>query len=464
MPRWNLGWILGISAVVLLGYTVSLSAPPRERDRDYELVRLVVDVLEEVDHKYVRPLDPEAKRKLVEDMLNGGLERLDPHSTFINSHEYKRFTLSNRGKFGGIGIQILPERDNRRSLVVSSPIVDTPAYDAGVLAGDVILKIDGKATESMRLSEAIDMIQGEPGSKIVLSVLHLGEKEPVELEMKRAEIRVQSVLGDQRRQDNLTEWDYFIDKSAKIAYVRVSAFNETTGDELRKVLTDLKKDGVHGLILDLRNNPGGLLRTAVDVSRMFVKEGRIVSTKGRNQQEEAYDARRDQLVLGDEDPLMAVLVNSLSASASEIVAAALQDHKRAVIIGERTYGKGSVQNIIEMENSTSALKLTTASYWRPSGKNIHRFPDSKDNDEWGVRPNPSFEITLDDQERLAYFDHRRERDVVPGKKPPRARAANDTNKPKTPYVDRILDKAMDYMRGQLQKKAAMSVSGLPLAS
>src|SRR5437868_4816429 len=154
MPRWNLAWLLGICSLALLGYAVSHSAPPRERDQDYELVRLVVDVLDEVDHKYVRPLDHDAKRKLVEDMVNGGLERLDPHSNFISAREYKRFTINSRGKFGGVGIQLLPDQQSNGLLTVASPMIDTPAYAAGILAGDLIMKIDGKSTENMRMAEA----------------------------------------------------------------------------------------------------------------------------------------------------------------------------------------------------------------------------------------------------------------------------------------------------------------------
>lgn len=472
MPRSNLGWILGISAAVLLGYTVSHSAPPAGRDKDYELVRLLVDVLEEVDHKYVRPLDADMKRKLVEEMVNGGLERLDPHSTYINSQEYRRFTLNNKGKFGGVGIQIsndrvpIPgERKEGRYLWIMSPMVDTPAYDAGVLPGDVITKIDGKSTENMRVSEAIDLIQGEPGSSIVLTVMHKGSKTPVDLEMKRAEIHVQSVLGDRRQKDNPAAWDYIVDTKDKIGYVRIIQFNETTTADVRNVLESLKKQGTRGLILDLRTNPGGLLRSAVDVSRMFLKEGRIVSTKGRNQQEETYDAKPETTILSAEECPMVVLVDDLSASASEIVAAALQDHKRAVIIGERSYGKGSVQNIIEMEKNTSALKLTTASYWRPSGKNIHRYPDSKEQDDWGVRPDKGFEVTLKDDERQNYHKYRLQRDVVPGKKPPTITgdAKEDDKSDKSmdkakPFVDRPMEKALAYLREELQKRSGKSVT------
>jgi carboxyl-terminal processing protease len=454
MPRWNLAWLLGISAVVLLGYAVSHSAPLREKDRDYELVRLVVDVLDEVDHKYVKSLDADAKRKLVEDMINGGLYRLDPHSSFINAKEFKRFTLNNKGKFGGVGIQIRPDRDNGGLLTVASPMIDTPAYEAGVLAGDVILKIDGKPTESMSVTDAVDLITGDPGTKIVLTVLHEGSKEPIDLAMTRAEIHVPSILGDVRKPENPREWDFMIDKANKIAYIRLISFSENTAVDLRAALEQLKKDGVHGLVLDLRTNPGGLLRSAVEICRMFLKEGRIVSTRNRQHEEEVYEAKGEGLVFQPAESYpVAILINRLSASASEIVAAALQDHKRAVIVGERSYGKGSVQNLIDMEQHTSALKLTTASYWRPSGKNIHRFPDSQDSDEWGVQPNPGFEVKLKDDERRAYYESRRERDVIHGKL-----SADPAAKPKEakPFVDRTLEKALEYLRGEIAQRGLAS--------
>jgi carboxyl-terminal processing protease len=457
MPRWNLAWLLGICSVALLGYAVSHSAPPRERDQDYELVRLVVDVLDEVDHKYVRPLDHEAKRKLVEDMVNGGLERLDPHSSFINPKDYKRFTIHSKGKFGGVGIQLQPDFSGG-PLTVASPMVDTPAYEAGILAGDVIVKIDGKSTENMRQSEAIDLITGEPGKKVVLSILHEGDEEPTDIELTRAEIEVPSVLGDTRKPGQAREWEYMIDPENRIAYVRVVNFGENTATELRGVLEQLHKEGARGLILDLRANPGGLLRSAVDICRMFLSEGRIVSTKGRNQQEEVYDAKPGSAIWQPaKDYPVAVLINRLSASASEIVAAALQDHGRAVIVGERSYGKGSVQNIIEMEGHTSALKLTTASYWRPSGKNIHRFPDMKDTAEWGIKPDPGFEVKLTTAERLDYYKWRRDRDVVHGKetaRPTKPKNAKETDKDKKPFVDRTLNRALDYLRAEIKKSVA----------
>ena len=322
MSRWNLAWLLGIPAVALLGLTVSYSAPPREKDKDYEMVRLLVDVLDEVDRNYVRELDPEAKRKLVEDMINGGLDHLDPHSSFINPKEYKHFNTQSKGKFGGVGIQIGADRQTGQ-LTVISPMVGTPAYEAGILAGDIIPKIDGKSTENMRLSEAVDMIQGDQGQKITLTVLHEGSKEPVDLDMERDIIDVQTVLGDRRKADNPEEWDFFVDKDNKIGYIRLIAFNENTTPDLKKALRTTQEGRRKGLVLDLRNNPGGLLSSAVEVSNLFLTEGRIVSTKGRNHKEQVYDARPDgALMTPAKDFPLAILVNKFSASASEIVSAA----------------------------------------------------------------------------------------------------------------------------------------------
>ena len=209
----------------------------------------------------------------------------------------------------------------------------------------------------------------------------------------------------------------------------------------------------------MRTNPGGLLRSAVEVSRLFLTEGRIVSTRGREKEEEAYDADgKSALLIPAKDYPVAVLINKYSASASEIVAAALQDHERAVIVGERSYGKGSVQNIIKMEGGKSALKLTTASYWRPSGKNIHRFFDSKEADDWGVKPNPGFEVSMKADERFAYLQYRRNRDVIRGREGDKLVSLGKTDVPKSepdkekkPFEDRVLKKALDYVHGEIKK-------------
>jgi carboxyl-terminal processing protease len=456
MPRWNLAWLVGIAGVACLGLAISQSAPSPAKETDYELVRLVVDVLGQVDQRYVRELDADAKRKLVEDMINGGLERLDPHSQFINERRYQEFKKESSGHFGGVGIRLVADRQTGL-LMVESPLPGTPAYEAGVLAGDLIIKIDGKSADTMHMDEAVAMIQGPPGKKITLTVVHEGAKKPVDIAMERAEIKVQSVMGDLRKKDDPENWDYFIDKKEKIAYVRLSGFTETAADELRKVVQQLQAEGVRGLILDLRMNPGGLLSQAVEVSDLFLENGRIVSTRGRNEEERVYDARPEgTLLLPAEQYPMAVLINKYSASASEIVAAALQDHGRAVIIGERSFGKGSVQNVLKMEGGKSALKLTTASYWRPSGKNIHRFPDSKDTDEWGVKPDKGFDVKMTDEDRLTYMLWRRDRDVVQGKPgakvPPHPKTAK--SKKAEEFRDRVLEKAVEHLRKEVRKVEA----------
>ncbi|MCI0459554.1 MAG: S41 family peptidase [Gemmataceae bacterium] len=479
MSRWNLSWLLGITAVALVGLSLLSNAPASSStlQSKHENLRLLVDVLEEVQNKYVKDLDKAKMRELVENMVNGGLERLDPHSSYINAEEFRQFQRQSKGKFGGVGIKIGVDRVGQ--LFVESPMVGTPAYEAGIMAGDIIVKIDGKSTENMSLKKAVEMIQGEPGQKVVLSVVHEGGKKPEDIPIVRAEIRVESVLGDQRHPKDIKKWDFTIDPVNKIAYVRVTAFTETTTEELGRVIDQLKKDGIQGLILDLRNNPGGLLRSAVEVSSLFLPEGkRVVSTKGRNQKEEEYDARRERNAPASVSYPIAILLNRYSASASEIVAAALQDHLRAVVIGERSYGKGSVQHIIPMENGSSALKLTTASYWRPNGKNIHRFPDSKDEDDWGVKPNDGFEVKLKDEERIDYYKWRRERDVIrrPGAPAPKPEKVEKDEKEekvdgkkKEPFKDRVMEKALEYLRSKVRKTGAQlpqenrSAEGVPVA-
>jgi carboxyl-terminal processing protease len=463
MPRRNLAWLLGVVSLTLLGAAVLYSAPTREKDKDYEMVRLMVDTLHEVRERYVTPVDEEREKKLVADMIKGGLERLDPHSTYIDPEEYKQFTKTSKGKFGGIGVHVGADPQTRNQLTVISPMPGTPAYKAGVLAGDVVLKIDGKATEQMRLNEAVDMIQGNPGQKITLTVRHEGAAEPIELTMAREEIHVPSVLGDVRRADDPMQWDYMLDKANKIGYIRLTNFGETTAAETRQAVEQLEKEGVRGLIIDLRNNPGGLLQSAVEICDLFLEKGAIVSTRGRNHEEKTWEAKPEgTLLLPANKHPMAVLVNRFSASASEIVSACLQDHQRATVVGERSYGKGSVQNIIMMEHSTSALKLTTASYWRPSGKNIHRFPDRKDfeaahidPDEWGVKPDEGFEVPMKDTERYEYLVYRSDHDIVrEGKKEEKKEPVKSEKEKKPPFVDRVLQKAIERVKGQIEKAAA----------
>ena len=258
--------------------------------------------------------------------------------------------------------------------------------------------------------------------------------------MTRAIIEVPSVMGDRRKPND--EWDFMLDKDKKIGYIRITNFIQNTTEHVKDALDELKKDGMKGLILDLRDDPGGLLSAAVEISDLFVEDGKIVSTRGRNTAEKTYEAHKDGTYTGFP---MVVLVNHNSASASEILAACLQDHDRAVVVGERSFGKGSVQNILDLEDGNSVLKLTVATYWRPSGKNIHRFKNAKDTDEWGVSPSPGLEVKLSREEYHDWFLARRDRDFLSSRNKPKA------EKPKADEKDE--DKA-DKKDQALRRQAA----------
>jgi carboxyl-terminal processing protease len=446
MSRWNLAWLVSVPMIVLLGFTLSYSAPSRDRDKDYQMVRLIVDVLAEIDQHYVRDLDDKAKSKLIEDMINGGLEKLDPYSSYFNAEEFRQFENQSEGNFGGVGIQLGVD-PKTATLMVISPMVGTPAYEAGILAGDLIIKVDDKTTEGFRITDAVRLIQGEPGTPVTLTVLHEGSREPAAYTMKRARIEIQTVLGYKRTEEDPKDWEWFADKEAGIGYVRLVQFNEHTAADLRKAVERLQKEGAKALVIDLRDNPGGLLTSAIEVSDMFLTEGKIVSTRDRNGRGRVWEAKSgDTLFEPANAHPVAVLINKNSASASEIVAAALQDNKRAVIVGERSFGKGSVQKIIKLNHTDppTALKLTTDTYWRPSGTNIHRHPDSKETDEWGVKPNAGFEVKLKDDERLEYLKYRRTRDIIRRKDQPKP-----DGKEEKPFHDRVLDKAVEELKKQI---------------
>jgi carboxyl-terminal processing protease len=404
------------------------------KDEDFELFRALADTLDQIERNYVQPI---SRRELMEAAIAGMLGKLDPHSSYIPPEDISNFRTSVESQFAGIGIQL--GVDNGRLRIVS-PLYGTPAYRAGLRAGDRIVSIDGKAAEEMKLDDAVRALKGEPGSSVTVAVLRPGSPEPITRKLTREVVHVETVLGDRRGSDD--RWDYLLDHERGIGYIRVSSFSRDTARDLRQALDRLTHDKLRGLVLDLRFNPGGLLSSAIEVADLFVSEGRIVSTRGRNVPEHVWDAEREGTYEGFP---MVVLVNRFSASASEIVAACLQDHKRALIVGERTWGKGSVQNVIELEEGKSALKLTTSSYQRPNGKNIHRFPDAKDEDDWGVRPDQGFEIRLSDREMAALFDDRQRRDVLAG-------AAQDAPGPSAeaprngrPYVDKQLAKAVEHL-------------------
>jgi carboxyl-terminal processing protease len=426
MPRRNLYAITMVTAVSLLSWQALHGARPK--DEMSEMYGLFVDAVEQVETNYVRPVN---RRELLESALKGMLQNLDPHSQFITESEWKSFRKQIEGRYGGIGIQVEVDPETERLRVVA-PMVGTPAYQAGVLSGDVILEIDGQSTDGMTPDRAVEVLTGRVGTEVAIKVKHEGDNKLDTLSMHRAIIDVPSVLGDRRKPDDT--WDYMLDPEKKIGYIRISSFIQNTTEELKHALSGLKEQGMKALVLDLRDNPGGLLSAAVEVSDLFVESGTIVSTKGRNTPTKTYEAQKDALYTAFP---MVVLVNGGSASAAEIVSACLQDHKRAKIVGQRSFGKGSVQNILELEDGNSVLKLTVATYQRPSGKNIHRFKNAKDSDEWGVSPDPGLEVKLTPDQYFSYARGRRQCDLVSNRRarPKAAEPPKAEEKGKEPSKD-----------------------------
>jgi carboxyl-terminal processing protease len=415
--------------------TAACATPARAAQGDdyYELMKVFIDSFEQIERNYVKDID---RRELMEAALHGMMEKLDPYSNYISPDDLSRFNAQVEQEFGGIGIQVSIDPKTRR-LTVLTPLPGTPAYRAGMRAGDQIIEIEGKSTEGFSLEDAVKLLKGKAGDAVAIGVLHNGATQVEHLTVTRELIHVSTVLGDTYGTGD--KWNFMLDAEKKVGYVRLTAFSRNTTQELRDALTTLKTAGMKALVLDLRFNPGGLLSSATEISDLFIEEGKIVSTKGRNTDERVWNAKKPDTFSGFP---MVILVNRYSASASEIVSACLQDHKRALIVGERTWGKGSVQNVIELEGGKSALKLTTASYHRPSGKNIHRFPGAKDTDEWGVMPDDSYTVDFSIEELQQYSEYRRNRDVLSSEGPP-----------KSEFVDRQLNKGLEYLTAQLAAEA-----------
>lgn len=350
----------GSTLAILIALTSSLSlvsvAEPRTAGKSsrltdtYNGLVLFGDVFEQVRQNYVEEVED---KKLIEYALNGMLTNLDPHSSYMSSEETRSMSIQNRGEFGGLGIEVTMENG---VVKVVSPIDDTPASRAGVQAGDLIVEIDGKQVMGMTLNEAVEKMRGRVGSDILLTIVRSGAPEPLRIKLTRDTIQIRSVRS---RVEN-----------GNVGYIRMSAFNSQTYPGLKKAFADIDKEAgnkLAGYVLDLRNNPGGLLDQAILVSDAFLDKGEIVSTRGRNRE----DMRRDIASSGDlaKGLPVVVLINGGSASASEIVAGALQDHKRAIVMGTQSFGKGSVQTLLDVPGGGS-IKLTTARYYTPSGRSI----------------------------------------------------------------------------------------------
>ncbi len=318
----------------------------------YRQLNLFGDVFDRVRSDYVEKPDDS---KLVESAISGMLAGLDPHSSYMDAKSFKDMQVQTRGEFGGLGIEVTMEDG---LIKVVSPIDDTPASKAGILANDIITNLDDEAVQGLTLNQAVEKMRGPVNTKIRLKIMRKGQDKPIDVTLTRDNIRVRAVRAHVEADD--------------IAYIRITSFNEQTTEGLKREMANLQQQigesKIKGYIIDLRNNPGGLLEEAVSVSDAFLDRGEIVSTRGRNAEEtQRRTAKPGDLAKGK--PVI-VLINGGSASASEIVAGALQDHKRATLVGTRSFGKGSVQTIIPLGSGNGALRLTTARYFTPSGKSI----------------------------------------------------------------------------------------------
>ena len=412
---------VGLSLNLIWGAHLYLSSvQAADKNAAYENLELFARVLEKVRDDYVDG-DKASYQELIYGALKGMLNTLDPHSEFMEPVKFDELKKDTEGAFGGVGI-VIGMRDN--SLTVISPMEDTPAFRAGIMAGDRITKIEGKTTEKFTLPNAVEKLRGEPGTTVTITVYRPSSGQAKEYKLKRANIKVDTVKDiNGKREFPLSE--------GRIGYVRVTQFNEPTSRDLDQALQKLDKEGMRGLILDLRNNPGGLLDQAVQVSEKFLpKDQLVVSTEGRMApRKQEYRASRNGKYVGIP---MAVLVNGGSASASEIVAGCLQDVKpqRAIIIGEQTFGKGSVQSILPLADG-SALRLTTAKYYTPSHRVIH---------ERGIKPDIEIPVTQEEEEALIW------------KRTPGGMESLDTlDEKRREFVRNVrdvqLDRAMDLLKG-----------------
>jgi carboxyl-terminal processing protease len=346
----TLGMLMGI--MLALGVGVHAERETNNADRNLPLqdIRALSEVFGKIKENYVEPV---SDKTLIDNAIRGMLAGLDPHSTYLDKEAFQELRVGTTGEFGGLGIVVGMEDG---FVKVISPIDDTPAQRAGIKSGDLIIRLDNKPVKGMTLDDAVKMMRGKPGTSIQLLVVREGQQKPLTFNVMRDKIRVQSVKSRMLEPG--------------LGYIRISQFQERTSADMRKAITKLKKENkgkLDGLILDLRNNPGGLLDAAVDVSDTFLTSGTIVSVRGRNADNDvSHTATPNDMLKGAP---MIVLVNGGSASASEIVSGALQDQKRAIIMGTKTFGKGSVQTVVPLGNDT-AIKLTTARYYTPSGRSI----------------------------------------------------------------------------------------------
>jgi carboxyl-terminal processing protease len=445
MPRRNYLFILAMAVGSLVCY--------RATDHN-RYGRYFSEVMNRIDQYYVKRVDNEA---LFEAAVNGMLQTLDENSKFYEPEDANSKLLSVIDqRYGGVGIEV-SEDPKTEQIVVKDTIVGSPAYAADILAGDRITRIDNRVVNTdgagiadLTLEEATRLIRGPIDTLVHLELARAGHAEPVKVTLERTLVKVESVLGDSRNADD--RWNFRLSGHPEIGYIRIHAFGDRTADELQQALAAIDADKLKGLVLDLRGDPGGRLDVAVDVCSLFVApEQTVVTTRGRDARELEKMVSHGPAICTDVP--MVVLIDGFSASASEIVAACLQDYHRAVICGQRSFGKGTVQRIIPVNGNNSVLKLTTATYWRPSNKNIHRYKDAKDTDEWGVVPDKGFAVKMSEKQTEDWLMSRAARDIVHRARPPVAKL--DRPRPDAPAaIDPQLQRALDYLDSNKSDEAS----------
>jgi carboxyl-terminal processing protease len=405
---------------------------------EQQMPQVLDEIAQQIERNYIQEVD---RGELIETAIRAIVGKLDAKGGFLRTNdmeflgaaEMKQLNEHMDQKVAGIGVALKVEGGE---VFVQTVLAGSPALAGGLRARDRIVAVDGvELGEISQITKVVNLLRGPIGTPVSVGIKRAGSEGVLEVELVRDTIKLPSVLADHRRPDDT--WDFMLDEQRKIGYVRLTQIGKQSADEMRGALDDLQARGVKALVLDLRNNGGGLLDGAVAISDLFVESGRIVTVKGRKG-ETVYDAKPEDTFTGFP---IALLVNRKTASAAEIVAACLQDHQRAIVIGERTFGQGIVRSLFHLKTTAGAMKLPVAAFYRPNGKPMNRFPDAKDTDEWGVSPDAEYELPLTEEELKQYEKERSERDTL-----------NTEVNPRPPLHDRQLEKALEWVRAQLETK------------
>jgi carboxyl-terminal processing protease len=400
--------------------------------------QLLEDLVKQIEQNYILEVD---RTELFETAIRAIVGKLDARGflrtndmEFIGTNELAEMNLHLDQKVAGIGAQLKLD-DTTGEVVVTTPMPGSPALKGGLRSGDRLVQVNGSALPAeKKLEGVVKLLRGPVGTAVTVGVKREGVQEPLVLQLVRDTIKLPSVKADHYKPD--LSWDFMLDDQKKIGYVRLTQVGRQSPAEMQAALEELKSRGMKGLILDLRNNPGGALGEAVQVADLFVESGRIVTVKGR-EQETVYDAKADGTFSGFP---MALLVNRNTASAAEIIAACLQDHQRAIIVGERSFGQAVVRSLISLKDGVGMLKLPVATYYRPNGKNMNRFPGSKETDDWGVSPDAGYEIALNDEELKQYDKACAAREVLLSETTSKVESHDDR------FQDRQLQRALEYLQ------------------